>query len=93
MDRIVISVAVVYAPSDSPREWAYLWHQLKMELPDGQWFIFGDFNMTKQAANSSGPSPLVQGRQLEAWRLLTTRLDLTDAYPLPQKFIRTRFTR
>lgn len=72
---------------------AYLWHQLKTELLDGQWIILGDFNMVESPIDSAGPSPLLQGRQLEAWRLLATRFDLTDAYFLPREFIGTRFTR
>lgn len=93
LENTVFSVAVVYAPSDSPCERAYLWHQLKMELPDGHWFIFGDFNMIETTVDSFGPSPLIQGRQLEAWRLLVTCLDLIDTYYLARNLLGTRFTR
>lgn len=48
--------------------------------------------MTETPIDSSSPSPLLQGRQLEAWRFLTTWLDLTDAYYMPCKFVGTRFT-
>lgn len=44
LDSTIISVAAIYAPNDSPRVTTYLWHQLKMELPDGQWILLGDFN-------------------------------------------------
>lgn len=53
----------------------------------------GDFNMTKIAFDSLGPSPLIHGRRLEAWRLLTTRLYLTNAYFIPCNFKGTRFTK
>lgn len=83
-------VAMFYAPSDSPNAQAYLWH--KLEISYGQWVILGDFNMIEISANSSRPSPLIKGRQLKAWGLLTTHLDLKDAYYLPQKLLGMRFT-
>lgn len=49
--------------------------------------------MTKFLEDSIGPTPLINDRQLESWRLLKTRFDLTDAYFLPQTFTRTCFTR
>lgn len=48
--------------------------------------------MMESPLDSSRPTPLLLGRQLEAWRLLTTRLDLADALHLPCKFVGTRFT-
>lgn len=48
LETMTISIVVVYAPSNSARTRAYLWHQLKGVLPDGQWVILGDFNMTKK---------------------------------------------
>lgn len=90
-DSHTISIAVVYAPSDSTRARALLWHQLKGLLLDGQWIICRDFNMSENPLDSSGP-PLVSGRQKEAWRLLKTRLDLVDAFTLPRTFIGTIFT-
>lgn len=64
LDTIILSVAMVYVSSDSPKAHAYMWHQLKTELPEGKWIIFGDFNMTEIRVDSFGPSPLLQGRQL-----------------------------
>lgn len=92
LDSLILYIAVTYAPSDSARARALLWHQLKGSLPDGQWIICRDFNMTESLLDSSGPSPLLNGRQREAWRLLKTRLDLVDAFPLPRIFLGTRFT-
>lgn len=82
----------MYAPSDSARVRPLLWHQLKGLLPDGQWILLGDFNMTEIPLDSSGPSPLVIGQQREAWRLLKTRLYLVDAFSLHRTFIGMRYT-
>lgn len=79
------------APSSSPRERSFLWHQLKALLPDGQWILLGDFNMTEDPRDSSGPSPLICGGQLETWRLLKTHFDLVDVFPLARIFIGTHF--
>lgn len=92
LDTLIIFVVVVYTASDFPRECAYLWHQLKMKLPDGQWIIMGDFNMKKKQIDSSRPTSLLKGKKLEAWRLLSTRLDLIDAFMFPHKSVGTRFT-
>lgn len=81
LDSFIHSIAIIYAPSDSARARALLWHQLKCTLPDGHWIICGDFSMTKSPLDSSGPSPLLNGRQREAWRLFKTHLDLVDAFP------------
>lgn len=45
IETITISIAIIYAPGDSPRARAYIWHQLKTEIPYGQWIIMGNFNM------------------------------------------------
>lgn len=66
MDMMILSIVVVYAPRDSTRATSYLWHKLKGELPGGQWVFLGDFNMTKIPLDSTGPSPLLNGRQREA---------------------------
>lgn len=49
--------------------------------------------MVEHPTDSLGPSPLIQGGQLEAWRIVATRLDLIDAYSLPRKFIDAHLTR
>lgn len=49
--------------------------------------------MTEDLSDSFGPTPLLQGRQLEACKLLATRLDLTNAFTIPKIFVGTRFTR
>lgn len=69
------------------------WHLLKTTLPDGSWIFLGDFNMTEFLEDSTGPTLLIEGRQLESWRLLKTRFDLIDAYFIPRSFIGTRYTR
>lgn len=66
LDSMIISISIVYAPNDSTRARAYLWHQLKGKLHDKQWTIFGDFNMTEGPLDSSGPTPLLNGSQKEA---------------------------
>lgn len=91
-ENSLISVAVIYTPSDSSRARALLWHKLKGELPNGDWVIVGDFNLTESPLDSSGPSPLLSGCQLEAWWLLKTHLDLVDAFYLPHQFVGTPFT-
>lgn len=48
--------------------------------------------MVESSTDSYGPSPLIKGRKIEAWRLLTTRLDLTNSYLLPRQFIGTHYT-
>lgn len=93
LNTTTLSIAIVYAPSDSVRARAYLWHQLKGKLPDGQWVILGDFNMTENPINSSGPSLLLNVWQKESWRLLKTWLDLVDAFSLPCEFIGIHFTK
>lgn len=93
LDTSILSLMVIYAPSDSPRERAYIWHQPKIELLDMNWILLEDFNITKDPQHSSRPTPLLQGRHLEAWRLLAMWLDLIDAFLLPKTFVGTCFTR
>lgn len=51
-------------------------------------------NMTKLEEDSSSLSPLLQGREKEAWRLLRSRFDLEDALTLLGTFFgSSRFTR
>lgn len=92
LDTMILSIVVIYTPSDSSKTRAYMWHQLKGELPDGQWIMLGDYNMTESSLDSSRPSPLLNGRQQEAWRLLKTRLDLVDTFSLAHTFKGTQFT-
>lgn len=82
----IVSIALIYAPSASHRERTFLWYQLKAFLPDGQWVLMGNFNMTEDPIDSSGPSPLRVGSQLETWRMLKTRFDLVDAFPITHSF-------
>lgn len=55
LDETIISTTIIYAPSDSTRARALLWHKLKGELPNG------DFNMIESTLDSSGPSSLLNG--------------------------------
>lgn len=63
LDTMVLSIAIIYAPSDSSRAKAFLWHQLKGVLPNGQWIILEDYNIMESALDSFGPSPLLNGQQ------------------------------
>lgn len=90
---MVISIAIIYDPSASPKGRSFLWHQLKALLPDGQWILMGDFNMTKEPRDSSGSLLLIHGGQLETWWLLKTCFDLVDAFPLAKMLVGTQFTR
>lgn len=90
----ILSIISIYAPSHSPRDMMSFWHVLKTTFPKGNSIFLGDFNMMEFPKDSTGPTPLIEGRrQLESWRLLKTRLNLTDALFLPQSFIGTRFTK
>lgn len=60
--------------------------------PDGQWVLLNDFNMIEDPFDSSGPSPLISGRQKGSWRLLKICLDLVDAFSFPRLFVGTHFT-
>lgn len=52
-----------------------------------------DFNMTEDPQDSSGPSPLLHGSQLETWHMLKTQFDLVDTFHYTRSFTRSRFTR
>lgn len=49
--------------------------------------------MIEDPLDSFGPSPLINGSQLETWWLLKTKLDLVDAFPIAKSFVGTQFTR
>lgn len=89
----LVSIAVIYASSASPRERNFLWHKLKALLLDGQWIFMGDFSMIEHPLDSYGPSPLIYGSQLETWCMLKTRFDLVDALSIARTFRGTQFTR
>lgn len=57
LDTSNLLIAIIYAPSDSPWKRAYLWHHLKTELPNNHWILLGNFNMTENPLDSSGPFP------------------------------------
>jgi exonuclease III len=70
--------ASIYAPN-SPRQRSILWEELKNLLPAANWILSGDYNMTESVSDSTGLSPLLQGSELEAWRLFKMRFNLKDA--------------
>jgi exonuclease III len=80
----LIGLASIYAPNSS-RLRATLWEELKNSLPSAQWILSGDYNMTENSSDSTGISPPLQGRELEAWRLFKTRLNLQDAHLIAGK--------
>lgn len=85
-------IICLYAPN-SPNERALLWHEIKCLLPQDNWICCGDSNMTESRLDSSGPSPLIRGREAEFWRLLKLRFDLSDAFHILEgKIIGSRFT-
>jgi exonuclease III len=79
-----VGLASIYAPNSS-RLWATLWEELKTTLPSAQWILSGDYNMTENRSDSTGISPSLQGRELEAWRLFKTRFNLQDAHSIAGK--------
>lgn len=61
-------IICIYAPNSS-NERALLWHEVTSSLPQDNWICCGDFNMTEQRLDSSGPSPLIRGKEAEFWRI------------------------
>lgn len=79
-----------YAPRNSPKEQALLWHQLKTDVPLGQWIFLGEKH-DQEPCQFFWSLPATTGPPREAWQLLATRSDLTDSSLLHQ-FLGTRFT-
>jgi exonuclease III len=79
-----VGLASIYAPNSSQLR-ATLWEELKNTLPSAKWILSGDYNMTESRSDSTGFSPSLQGRELEAWRLLKTRFNFQDAYSISGK--------
>lgn len=85
-------IVCVYAPN-APNERALLWHEIKCSLPLDNWIFCGDFNMTEMRQDSSGPSPLIRGREAEFWRLLKLCFDFSDVFQiLNERAPGSRFT-
>jgi hypothetical protein len=81
----------IYAPN-SARQRSTLWEDLKNTLPAANWILSGDYNMTEVSSDSSGLSPLLQGRELEAWRLFGTRFNQKDALLVSSRVEGAHFT-
>lgn len=82
----------MYGPK-SRRRRAKLWEAISATTKDGQWVIVGDFNTMERWIDSSGPFPLLKGREKEKWRLLQNRFGLMDAFDILGGASRSRFTR
>lgn len=78
-------IVSVYAPNIE-QERASLWNHMKTHLPNSRWIFYKDLNMTKLEYDSTGPSPLLQGYEKEAWRLLQARFDLFDCLDILRKY-------
>lgn len=78
-DKTNFGIICIYAPN-SPNERALLWHELKCSFPQDNWICCGDFNMTESRQDSSGPSPMIRGREAEFWRLFKLRFNLLDVF-------------
>ena len=64
---------------------AMLWrHLANAPLPEVQWLIAGDFNNIEHPRDKQGGSTQtsINTRELEAWTLLLTRLEVRDAFNL-----------
>jgi exonuclease III len=83
--------ASIYAPN-FPRQRSALWEELKTTLPAANWILSQDYNMTEAPADSTGLSPLLQGQELEAWRLFKTRFNLKDAMLVTSKVTGAQYT-
>jgi exonuclease III len=57
----------IYAPSDSARSQALLWHLLSTQLPDDRWIMCGDFKMVENQADTTGTASRLQGREKDSW--------------------------
>ncbi|KAL3684729.1 hypothetical protein R1sor_002751 [Riccia sorocarpa] len=59
----------------------------------GCWFLLGDWNMTLMREDSSGPTPLLKGSPMDAWRETKLAWSLTDAYAIARRRTGPRYTR
>ena len=60
-----------------------LWdHLTRVDLPDAQWILAGDFNNIEHISDKQGGSPKtnIGRRELEAWNRLLVRLGVRDAF-------------
>lgn len=53
----------------------------------------GELQYDWRPLDSAGPSPLINGSQLETWRMLRTRFDLVDSFHCVCSFSGSRYTR
>jgi exonuclease III len=71
-------VGSIYAPN-TYGERKKLWNAICAFAPPGKWIIAGDYNMVESQNDSTSCSPVLEGTELDEWRLLKLKLSLKDA--------------
>lgn len=85
-------VMTLYVPHSKRRQ-KELWIQIKSRTQNGDWILTRYFNMMEDWLDSFGPSPLIRGSKLLEWRLLVSRFDFINIFPLLGKVEGSQITK